>query len=474
MKGIRQFLYFALNPISWTIGKRLFSLFLIGAFFGSSALGDFWQITRSWASATGPSDSISALSSLKNTLSPLPGTLPASAVSPPSPVLPDLWRSSLWNPLVLTRNGVPVVRIEQAGPVLDPSFVPEFREQEGNRYVTVLDNGYRIIWTVRPSLQKEVARFVSRNRVPYGMFVAVDPPTGDLLAFYGSHDGMTDNSLVARATYPAASLFKVITTEDALEHRKISPETRIYFHGCLYCIGPSYWRDNPRRDRLHLSVTEALGKSVNMIFEKIAIRWLTPDNLQSTADRFGFNRELPSDIPFETSSAVIPGDKDGFARSAAGFGQVMISPIHAALIAGALSNGGVMMVPHLIHSITDASGRVIYRAVSKPYMTVTDPKIAWTLLAMMHSTTVHGTGRRAFLHWHYDPVLRHIEVAGKTGTLTGMHPVGHYEWFMGMAPIGKPRIAVAALSIDQGLWRIKGPDIASHGMIAYFRKSSSF
>ncbi len=152
----------------------------------------------------------------------------------------------------------------------------------------------------------------------------------------------------------------------------------------------------------------------------------------------------------------------------------MISPIHAALIAGALSNGGTMMIPHLIHSITDASGRVIYRAVSKPFMTVTDPKIAWTLLAMMHSTTVHGTGRKAFLHWHYDPVLKHIEVAGKTGTLMGMHPVGHYEWFMGMAPIGKPRIAVAALSIDQGFWRIKGPDIASHGMIAYFRKSASF
>jgi peptidoglycan glycosyltransferase len=472
LKGIRQFLYFARNPISWTLGKRLFSLFLIVAFFGSSAVGDFWQITRSWASGTGPSDAMFPLSSMKT---PVPSSAvpvqPASTGPSPS-ILPDIWKSSLFSPLVLTRSGAPVVRIDPSGPVLDPSFFPEFRDQEGDRYVTVLDNGYRIVWTVRPSLQKEVAKFVSRNRVPYGMFVAVDPPTGELLAFYGSHDGMTDNSLVTKATYPAASLFKVVTTEDALEHRKISPETNIYFHGCLYCIGPSYWRDNPRRDRLHLSVTEALGKSVNMIFAKIAIRWLTPDNLQSTADRFGFNREIPSDILFEPSSAVIPMDRDGFARSAAGFGQVVISPIHAALIAGALSNGGIMMTPHLIHSITDASGHAIYRAMSKPLMTVADPKIAWTLLAMMHSTTVHGTGRKAFLHWHYDPVLRHIEVAGKTGTLSGMHPVGHYEWFMGMAPIGKPQIAVAALSIDQGLWRIKGPDIASHGMIAYFRKPS--
>lgn len=469
MDKLRRILYLLQNPIVWTLGKRVFSVALLLAFFGLSGPEDAWKTPTSWAKTSGPGlrDPLLA-KSLGNSVghaSLLPDTALQSMGS---------WSQTPGAPSILTKDGLAVIHMLPAGPILDATYIPAFEDIDGGRYVTDLDGGYKVYWTVRPSLQKEVGRFVRHNRVPYGMFVAVDPRTGDLLALYGSHYGRQDNTLVQRATYPAASLFKVVTTDDALEHQKISPETRIYFHGCLYCIGPSYWKDNPHRDRLHLSVTEALGKSVNMIFAKIALRWLNPQNLQATADRFGFNHVIESDIPFDPSHADIPSDRDGFARTAAGFGQVVISPIHAALISGALSNGGIMMVPHIIHTIVDPSGKVIYRELPRPLLTVTGPKIAWTLLAMMHSTTVHGTGRRAFVHWHYDPVLRHIEVAGKTGTLSGMHPAGHYEWFMGMAPLGNPRIAVAALSIDLGLWRIKGPDIASHGMIAYFHHHHSF
>lgn len=470
MNRIQKVLYSFSNPIVWALGKRVFSLFLVFSFFGLSGPGAFWKLSRSWANTTRPSESANSVPVQKLLASKPELTF----FQGPSSKMIGAWGTSLFRPELLTKDGLPVVHVTPVGPVLDRMYVPVFKNIRDDHYETVLDGGYRIVWTVRPSLQQEVSRFVHQNRVPYGMFVAVDPPTGDLIAFYGSHFGETDNSLVQRATYPAASLFKIITTDDALIHRKLRPETNVYFHGCLYCIGPSYWRENPRRDRLHLSVTEALGKSVNMIFAKIALRWLTAANLQETANSFAFNRVIPSDVPIDESGADIPLDRDGFARTAAGFGQVMISPIHAALIAGALSNGGVMMTPHLIHSILDPSGKVLYQELPSPLLTVTDPKSAWTLLAMMHSTTVRGTGRRAFLHWHYDPVLRHIAVAGKTGTLSGMHPVGHYEWFMGMAPIGKPRIAVAALSIDLGLWRIKGPDIASRGMIAYFHKRPSF
>ena len=466
---LRRILFLLRNPIVWTLGKRVFSVALLLAFFGLSGPGIFWKTNPSWANASSPGAHAPLIASSTEKKPSASRTMTIA----PSGALGE-WNNPPGNPSLLTKDGLPVIHMMPAGPILDATYIPEFVDVDQGRYVTDLDGGYKVYWTINPSIQSEVGRFIRRNRVPYGMFVAVDPRTGDLLALYGSHYGRQDNTLVQRATYPAASLFKVVTTDDALVHRKINPETRIYFHGCLYCIGPSYWRDNPRRDRLHLSVTEALGKSVNMIFAKIALRWLSPQNLQKTADGFGFNRVIESDIPFDPSQADIPLDRDSFARTAAGFGQVMISPIHAALISGALSNGGIMMVPHVIHSIVDPSGKVIYREIPRPLLQVTDPKSAWTLLAMMHSTTIRGTGRRAFIHWHYDPLLRHIEVAGKTGTLSGMHPAGHYEWFMGMAPLGNPRIAVAALSIDLGLWRIKGPDIASHGMIAYFHHRHSF
>lgn len=447
------------NPISWTLGKRIFSLFILVSFWTLPTHGGVSRVQTSVANAS--------VSLPKSQLPPLL----AGSVGPSAPAGSGIIQSVMsGHPDVLNVQGRPAIRFVSDLPVLDPDFLPSFHTPVGNHFETRTDEGYVITWTVRPSLQRDVAKFVIRNRVPYGMFVAVEPKTGAFLAFYGSQGRTESDTLVQKASYPAASMFKVVTTADALENRKINPDTEIYFHGCLYCIGPTYWTDNRRRDRLHLSVTEALGKSVNMIFAKIALRYLTPENLQAMADRFGFNKEIESDVPFEMSSAVIPSERAGFARSAAGFGQVLISPIHAAVIAGALSNGGVMMRPHLIESIKGPDGNVVFRTTPKILAVVADAKISSTLLSMMHSTTVKGTGRRAFFRWHHDPILRKISVAGKTGTLSGLHPEGLYEWFMGMAPVGNPRIAVAALTIDRGYWRIKGTDIASRGLRTYFRK----
>jgi cell division protein FtsI/penicillin-binding protein 2 len=55
----------------------------------------------------------------------------------------------------------------------------------------------------------------------------------------------------------------------------------------------------------------------------------------------------------------------------------------------------------------------------------------------------------------------------------GKNPAGHYVWFIGTASNQDPTIAVAALTIDQGIWTIKGPDIASKGMYTFFNEKHS-
>jgi cell division protein FtsI/penicillin-binding protein 2 len=358
-------------------------------------------------------------------------------------------------------------------PVLLSNYSPDFQTIENGKFVTHLDGGYTIVWTVDPSLQNKIGRYIENHRVPYGIFVAADPRDGRLLAFWGSRFNHFDPSLLLRASYPAASLFKIITATDALSQHKITPETRIHFHGCLYCIGPAYWQENRRRDRLQLTVAEALGKSVNTVFAKIALKYLTPGDLRMTATRYGFNKPISTDIPLEESLAEIPDELNGFAFCSAGFGNVGLNPVHAAMIASALSNNGVMMRPHLIEKILGKDGQVIYHDSPEYLFSVTSPSIAKTMLEMMHSTVIRGTGRRAFIRWKFDPRLKHIIIAGKTGTLTGKDPVGHYVWFIGTAPVQNPTIAVAALTIDEGIWTIKGPDIASKGMYTFFNESLS-
>ena len=383
--------------------------------------------------------------------------------------------SSVFNddPSFLTKDRVPVIRMDGQIPVLIQGFLPHFSTIENGRYVTHLDGDYTIVWTVDPRLQQRIGKYILAHRVPYGVFVAANPTNGRLIAFWGSRYNSFSPDILLRATYPAASLFKIITSTDALSHHRITPDTRIHFHGCLYCIGPAYWKSNRRRDRLEFTVAEALGKSINTVFAKIALKYLTPEDLRQTATRYGFNRTINSDIPIDPSHANIPEDLNGFAFASAGFGDVAISPVHAAMIAASLSNDGVMMEPHLIEKIIDKNGKEIYHDRPTYLFPVASPRISHTMIGMMRSTVAKGTGRRAFFRWRSNPRLRNVLVAGKTGTLTGKNPAGHYEWFIGTASNENPTIAVAALTIDQGIWTIKGPDIASQGMFTFFNEKPS-
>jgi hypothetical protein len=68
-------------------------------------------------------------------------------------------------------------------------------------------------------------------------------------------------------------------------------------------------------------------------------------------------------------------------------------------------------------------------------------------MEMMRYTTTVGTSRREFMRGS-SPTLGAIDVAGKTGTLTGDNPVGLNNWFIGAAPIQNPKIAVAVITVD--------------------------
>ncbi len=50
------------------------------------------------------------------------------------------------------------------------------------------------------------------------------------------------------------------------------------------------------------------------------------------------------------------------------------------------------------------------------------------------------------------PLLGPVRVAGKTGSLSGVDPKGRYEWFIGVAPAGAPRVAIATVVVQSRIW----------------------
>jgi hypothetical protein len=80
---------------------------------------------------------------------------------------------------------------------------------------------------------------------------------------------------------------------------------------------------------------------------------------------------------------------------------------------------------------------------------------------MLVETTTRGTARRAFRQRNGRPLLGAIQVAGKTGSLSGTDPKGRYEWFIGVAPAEAPRIAIAVLVVQERVWWRNASQIAS-------------
>lgn len=307
--------------------------------------------------------------------------------------------------------------------------------------------------TVEPALQKKLTALLKSYVVPYGAIAAIEPATGRVLALAEySHDDPKMTGLPLKAVYPAASIFKIVTGAALLEAGVPADET-VCYHGGKRRLSPKLLEDS-KRDRRCASLAQAMGHSTNVIFAKLAKRSLDAQGLRGWAERFGFNAPLPFAQPTDVSVANIPEDEFELAKTAAGFGEVFLSPLHAAMLTGAVGQGGVMMSPVLFEGEASQPRRVISQ------------KTAAELADMMELTVTEGTGRRAFRE-RRRYVLGDARAAGKTGSLFGKNPFRDFSWFVGFAPKDSPKIAVAAVVVNGPIWRVRAPYLAREAMRLY-------
>jgi len=239
----------------------------------------------------------------------------------------------------------------------------------------------------------------------------------------------------------------VVTAAAAVEKAGVRPSTKVSFRGGNYTLERWNFQPDRKRDKRWMTIGEAMGKSVNPVFGRLALNFLSPPAITEFATRFGFNQKLISDLPLPTSRALIPADGYGLSRTAAGFGNVRISPIHAAMMMAGLANGGVLPQINLIDSIRSREGAVRYQTRPNFLGRMVKPQTAEQVIDMMLTTTTQGTSRREF-HQSRSRTLRQVKVAAKTGTLRGKSPSGVNNWFIAAAPIPNPEIAIAAIVVN--------------------------
>jgi len=317
---------------------------------------------------------------------------------------------------------------------------------EGDALVVKEKGGTKKRLTIDPVLQASLTQILRNYEVPYGAAVVLEPSTGRVLALAEHSVAQPElRGLPVRAVFPAASIFKVITGSALLE-AGVTPETEECFHGGKRRLSEKLLVDS-ERDGSCYSLALAMGKSANVVFAKLTSKHLTVETLRRMAARFRFNREITFPVPTDVSLAAIPEESFGFANTGAGFGDVYLSPLHGALVAAVAANEGRWVDPILIEPEGPAP---LLPPDGEP---VLSPKVAKELTTLLEATVTHGTARSVFRERGF----RVEGAVGKTGSLADREPFRDYSWFVGFAPKDNPRVAVAALVVNDPKWRIRAP-----------------
>jgi len=143
------------------------------------------------------------------------------------------------------------------------------------------------------------------------------------------------------------------------------------------------------------------------------------------------------------------------------------------MIMSAIASGGAMPRPVLIDRIEDSDGNPLYESSPMKWRDTVLPETANAVVRMMVKTVEMGTSHRTFGTPERTPLLHDMDVAAKTGSLSGWTPSVHFEWFAGVAPVGSPRLALAALVVNDSRWKIKGSYVGKEAFNSYFGYPSS-
>ena len=240
--------------------------------------------------------------------------------------------------------------------------------------------------------------------------------------------------------YTPGSTFKTVTASAAIDTGIAKPTDTFTDNGQLDVDGHIIVEENRPDDSIdQWTLSEGLAFSLNVVFAQVGLE-LGPDRLRSYAERFGFGEPIPFDVPVSTGQISTSPDflqnPAALADTSFGQGELLTSPIGMALVAAAIANGGEMMRPYLVDSVTDSDGDEIESTEPRLLRTVIEPSTAVTMQEMMVNAVKNGYATNA--------AIEGLIVGGKTGTAETGSDVPH-SWFIGFAGNREPEYAVSVV-----------------------------
>lgn len=352
-----------------------------------------------------------------------------------------------------------------------------FYEKVYREFADLKKPGNQLITTLSVKLQQTLCEAMGDRR---GAAVVLEPSTGKLLAMVsvpGFDPNMiatqwdeltgrdnTDSVLINRASqglYPPGSTFKIVT---ALEYMRENPSAAEDF--TFTCSGIFSYNNaeiNCYHGKAHgtLDFTGAFAKSCNGAFASIGSTLSLPEYI-SLCDSLLFNTELPFPLACEKSSFALTQEAPDWEllQTVIGQGKTEITPLHNALLASAIANGGVLMKPYIVSELQNAYGSSIKKYLPTVYGRLMTAEEAAALTNLMTACVTDGTGHAVQSATYTS--------AGKTGTAEWEEGKESHAWYIGFAPAENPEIAVSIILEEAGTGSEKAAPIAKKVFDAYF------
>jgi penicillin-binding protein 2 len=342
-----------------------------------------------------------------------------------------------------------------------------------------------------------------------GAVVALDPNSGEVLALV-SHPTYDPNlfprgisprdwvklsndpshplyNRAVQSVYPPGSTFKIVVSLAGLDSGKIDPNDKVTCTGSLR-TGRRAFRCWKRGGHGVVDFHKALVESCDVYFYTMGNR-MGFDHVAEYARKLGLGSKtdivLADEKPGLVPTAAWKREKvrepwypaDNFMNSI-GQGFMLVSPIQAAQMIGAVANGGVFYQPQLLRKTRnrDTGEEKTYDPVVKRRVSFDAGALAQVRSALFGVTSEAG----GTAHGAATPLAT---VAGKTGTaqviaqkvaggkLTGS--TQDHAWFVAYAPVDAPKIAVAVVVEHGGHGGAAAAPVAKKVIEEYFRHAGT-
>lgn len=351
-----------------------------------------------------------------------------------------------YNDILKGSHGEQQVRKDRYNKVFAYVGAPKRQPQQGYSLHTTINSQIQSI------VEEELINGIDRHKARKGTAIIMNPKTGAVKAMANfptfnpnsPGSGINENrkNFAVSDMIEPGSTFKLVTAISAVEQNAVefgemfeTPENGVkMIHG-------QFMRDHDPLGTL--SFTDVIVKSSNIATSEIAMR-LNPQTFFQYARNMGFGTPTQIDLPgeedgrlqkpYEWSLVTLPWMSIGY--------EVQVTPIQILQAYAAFANGGELMQPFIVESITNEMGDLIKSTQPRAIRKIAKESTINTLKPVFEKV-VSDSGTAGWAS------VEGLRIAGKTGTaqkfIDGQYRTKYNASFVGFFPVDDPEYIILVL-----------------------------